>query len=168
MAVLSACHRCRRHKRSVIQCPRVQRSQRPRALVPVSHSSLNPLPLDTTCSQVVCPDIGTPCALPWAPRDLVLWCMIFSKVMPAGVTFVPGPPPREVTFSRPDVLWCQGALYGAAGWARRNVPVFAGGSRQARGSRVLGCIPWPTSCLACGKGRSSGGIGQCGGPPLAP
>ena len=43
------------------------------------------------------------------------------------------------------MLWCQGAPYGAAGWARRNTPVFAGGSRQARGSRVLG--PWPTSCL---------------------
>ena len=37
----------------------------------VSHSSLNPLPLDITCLQVVCPDIGTPCALPRAPRAVV-------------------------------------------------------------------------------------------------
>ena len=59
----------------------------------VSHSCLNPLPLDITCSQVVCPDVGTPCALPWAPRDLVPWCMIFSEVMLAGGTFVPGPRP---------------------------------------------------------------------------
>ena len=57
-----------------------------------------------------------------------------------------------------DVLWCQGAPYGAAGWARRNTPVFAGGSWQARGSRVLG--PCPSSCLACGKGGSGGKIGQ--------
>ena len=49
-----------------------------------------------------------------------------------------------------DVLWCRGAPHGAAGWARRNYPVFAGGSRRARGSRVLG--PWPTFCPACGEG----------------
>ena len=65
-----------------------------------------------------------------------------------------------------DVLCCRGTPYGAAGWARRNIPVFASGSRQARGSYALG--PWPTSCLACGKGRSGGRIGQCRGPPLAP
>ena len=47
-----------------------------------------------------------------------------------------------------DVIWCQGAPYSAAGWARRNIPVFADGSRRARGSRVLG--PSPTSCPACG------------------
>ena len=55
----------------------------------VSHSSLNPLPLDITWSQVVCPDVGTRCALPWAPRDLVPWCMIFSEDMCGGGTFVP-------------------------------------------------------------------------------
>ena len=48
------------------------------------------------------------------------------------------------------VLWCSDALSCAAGWARRNILVFAGGSRRARGSRVLG--PWPTSCPACGEG----------------
>ena len=30
----------------------------------VSYLSLNPLPLDITCPQVICPDIMTPCALP--------------------------------------------------------------------------------------------------------
>ena len=71
----------------------------------VSHSSLYSPPLDITCSQVVCPDVGTPCALPWTPCDLVPWCMIFSDVKRAGGTFVPGPPPWEVTFSR---LMCSG------------------------------------------------------------
>ena len=37
----------------------------------VSHLSLKPLPLDMTCSQVVCPDVGNPCALPMALCDLV-------------------------------------------------------------------------------------------------
>ena len=83
-----------------VRCPGVQLSRRPRALVLVSYLSLNPLPLDITCSQAMCPDVGTPCALPWAPRDLLPWCMIFSEVMPAGGTFVPGPPPWEVTYSR--------------------------------------------------------------------
>ena len=72
----------------------------------VSRSSLNLLPLDTTCTQVVCPDAGTPCAVPWVSRDLVPWCMIFSEVMRAGGTFVPGPPPWEVKFSW---LMCSGA-----------------------------------------------------------
>ena len=53
----------------------------------VSNSSLPPLPLDITCSQVVRADVGTPCALPWAPHDLVPWCMISSEVMRAGGTF---------------------------------------------------------------------------------
>ena len=48
-----------------------------------------------------------------------------------------------------DVLWCRGAPYSVAGWARRNIPVVAGESRRARGSRVLG--PWPTSCPGCGE-----------------
>ena len=65
-----------------------------------------------------------------------------------------------------DVLWCRGARYGAASWARRNTPMFAGGSRRARGSRVSG--PWPTSCLACVKGRVGGKTGQRRGPSLAP
>ena len=73
--------------------------------MPVSHSSLNPLPLHITCPQIVCPDVVTPCALPWAPRDLVTWCTIFSEVMRAGSTYVPGPPPWELTFCR---LMCSG------------------------------------------------------------
>ena len=77
------------------RCPRVRLSRRPRALVLVSHSSLHPLPLDIICSQVVCPDVGTPCALQWAPPDLVPWCMIFPEVIRPGGTFVPGPPPWE-------------------------------------------------------------------------
>ena len=66
MCVAVRCAPClrRRHNCSVIRCPGVQRFWRPRALVLVSSSSLNPLPLDITCPQVVCPDVGTPCALP--------------------------------------------------------------------------------------------------------
>ena len=48
-----------------------------------------------------------------------------------------------------DVLCCRGAPYGAAVWARRNIFVFAGGSRQAGEFRVL--TPWRTSFLACGE-----------------
>ena len=66
----------------------------------VSDLSLNPLCSDITCSQIVCPDVRTPCFLLWAPCDLVPRCMIFSGFMCAGGTFVPGPPPWEVTFSR--------------------------------------------------------------------
>ena len=73
--------------------------------MPVLHSSLSPLPLDIICSHLVCSDVGTPCLLPWAPLDLVPYCIIFSEVMRAGRTFVPGPPPWEVTFSR---LMCSG------------------------------------------------------------
>ena len=49
-----------------------------------------------------------------------------------------------------DVLRSRGAPYCAAGWPRRDIPVFAGGSRRARGFRVLS--PSPISCLACGEG----------------
>ena len=105
VAVLWAPCRRRRHKCSVIRCPGVQRFQRPRALVLVSHSSLQPLPLDITSSQVVYLDVGTPCAPAWVAGDLVPWCMIFSEVMRASGIFVPEPPPLEVTFSR---LMCSG------------------------------------------------------------
>ena len=67
----------------------------------VSDSSLKPLPLDITCPQVVCPGVGTLCALPRVSRDLVPWCMIFLEAMHASGTFVPGPPPWEVISSRP-------------------------------------------------------------------
>ena len=80
--------RCR-HKRAVIRCPGVKLCRGPRTLVLVSHLSLNPLPLDITCSQAVCPDVGTVCVLLWAPCDLVPCCMIFSEVMRAGGTFAP-------------------------------------------------------------------------------
>ena len=72
--------------------------------------------------------------------------------------------PLEVTFSR---IMCSTVAipHGAAGWAQRNIPVFAGGSRRACGSCELGCTSWSTSCPACGKGRSGGKIGQCRGPP---
>ena len=65
-----------------------------------SHSSLNPLPLDIKCTQVVRPDVRSPCALPWAPRDLVPWCMILLVVIRTGGKFGLGPLPWEVTFSR--------------------------------------------------------------------
>ena len=42
------------------------------------------------------------------------------------------------------VLWCRGVPYGAAGWARRNTPVFAGRSRRVCGSRPRG--PWLIAC----------------------
>ena len=61
-----------------------------------------------------------------------------------------------------DVLWCRGAPYDAAGWTSCKISVFGSGNRRARGSRVLG--PWPTSCLACGKGRSGRKIGLLGLP----
>ena len=70
----------------------------------VSYSSLNPLPLDKTCPQVVCPDVGTPCTLPQVSCGLVPWCMIFLEVMHASGTFVPGFPPWEVISSRPMCL----------------------------------------------------------------
>ena len=43
------------------------------------------------------------------------------------------------------VLWCRGVAYGAAGWAGRNIPVFAIRSRQTCSSRSSS--PWPTSCV---------------------
>ena len=49
------------------------------------------------------------------------------------------------------VFWCPGVLYGAAGWAWRNIPVFAGRSQRARGARVFS--PWPTSCPGKGVTR---------------
>ena len=42
------------------------------------------------------------------------------------------------------VLWCRGVPSSAAGWARRNTPVFAGTSWRACGSRVAS--PWPLAC----------------------
>ena len=98
VAVLWALCRLCRHKCSVIWCPGVQRLQRPCAVVLVSSSSLNLLPLGISCTQVVCPDAGTPCALPWVSRDLVPWCMIVLEVMRAGAKSVAGPPPWQVTF----------------------------------------------------------------------
>ena len=53
--------------------------------VPWCSTSLNPLHWYITCTRVVCPDAGTPCALPWEARGLVSWCMIFLGVMRAGV-----------------------------------------------------------------------------------
>ena len=48
------------------------------------------------------------------------------------------------------VLWCRGVPSGAAGWARRNTPVFAGMSPRASGSRVA--RPWPLECPWWGSG----------------
>ena len=42
------------------------------------------------------------------------------------------------------VLWCRGVPSGAAGLARRNIPVFARKGRRARGSRVASS--WPLAC----------------------
>ena len=109
----------------------------------VTHFSLNPLPLDITCSQVVCPDVGIPCALPGAPRDLVLCCMIFSKVMRAGGTFVPGPPTCEETCSR---LMCLGV----------------GEPRTAR----LAGLGVTLLCAPAGAGGLVGPVCWAPGPPL--
>ena len=49
------------------------------------------------------------------------------------------------------VLWCRGVPFGAAGWGRRNTPVFAGRSRRACGSCAVS--PWPIAC----SGEESGG-----------
>ena len=116
----------------------------------VSHSSLNPWPLDIRCSQVVCPDIGTPCALPWAPRDLVLWGMIFSEVMRADGTFVPGPPPWEVTFSR---LVCSGV--GEPRTARRAGPSVTSPCSPTGARGLVGPVCWapgPSLLSLVGKG----------------
>ena len=52
-----------------------------------------------------------------------------------------------VSFRVLRVLWlacrCLGAVSGAAGWARRNTPVFAGMTRRACGSRVVSS--WPVA-----------------------
>ena len=66
----------------------------------VSHSSLNLLPLDKTCSQIVCPDVGTPSVLLWVP-----WCMILSEIMRAGRSFVPAPALGGYIL-KAYVLWC--------------------------------------------------------------
>ena len=42
------------------------------------------------------------------------------------------------------LLWCWGVPSGAAGWARRNTPVFAGRDRRACGSRTVSS--WPLAC----------------------
>ena len=96
-----------------------------------------PLALGYNKHAVVCPDAGTPSALPWLTGNLVSWCM-FPRGSCAPVVY------------KADVLWCRGALYGTAGWARRNTPGFAGGSRRARGFRALS--PCPTSCPGCREG----------------
>ena len=52
------------------------------------------------------------------------------------------------------VLWCRGVPYGAAGWARRNTPVFAGRSQRACGSFAVS--PWPIACSGEGSGGNKG------------
>ena len=52
------------------------------------------------------------------------------------------------------VRWCRGILYGAAGWARRNTPLFAGRSQRACGSRAVN--PWPIACAGEGSGGNKG------------
>ena len=52
------------------------------------------------------------------------------------------------------VLWCRGAPFGAAGWAQRNTPVFAGRSWRASGSRAVS--PWPIACSGEGSGGNTG------------
>ena len=136
------CRRCR-HKCSVIRCPGVQRFRRQRALVLVSQSSLKLLALDISCSQVVCPDDGTPCAVPWVSRDLLPWCMIFSETMRAGSTFIPGPPPWEVKFSR---LLCSGV----------------GEPRTARRAGLRVTFP----CSPAGAGGLVGAVCWAPGPPF--
>ena len=63
------------------------------------------------------------------------------------------------------MLWCWGVPYDAAGWACRKIPVFAGGSRRARGFRALS--PWLTSCPASGEGgqEEKKEYGSVSGPP---
>ena len=128
----------------------------------VSHSSLNPLTLDKTCSLVVCPDIGTPCVLQCPPRDLVAWCMILSEVMCAAGTFVPGPPPWEVAFSR---LMCSGvreprmARRAGLGVTLLCLPAGAGG--------LVGpvCLaPGPPNVWLVGKGGQAEGQVSVGAP----
>ena len=48
------------------------------------------------------------------------------------------------------VLWCCGVPSGAAGWARRNSPVFAGRRPRSCGSCVVSS--WPLVCPWQGSG----------------
>ena len=52
------------------------------------------------------------------------------------------------------VLWCRCVSYGAAGWARRNTPMFAGRSLRACGSGTVS--PWPIACSEEGSGKNKG------------
>ena len=52
------------------------------------------------------------------------------------------------------VLWCRGVPFGAADWARRNTPLFAGRSRQACRSHAVS--PWPNACSGEGSGGNKG------------
>ena len=53
------------------------------------------------------------------------------------------------------LLWCRGVPSGAAGWARRNTPVFAGMCRPACGSRVVSSWPLARSWKGSGKKECS-------------
>ena len=64
----------------------------------------------------------------------------------------------SVHFSEVRVAWlgprCRGVPYGAASWAPRNTPVYAGRSRRACGSGALS--PWPIACSGEGSGEKEG------------
>ena len=61
-------------------------------------------------------------------------------------------------------LRCRGVPYSAAGWVRRNTPLFASRSRRSCWSRAMS--PWPIACSAEGSGGEKG-IRVSVGPPLS-
>ena len=113
--------------------------------VPWCSRFLNLLSWDITCTQVVCPDAGPLCALPWVTGDLVTWCMIFSGVMRAG--------------------GFQGARRAGLGIT---VPCSPAGASGLVG--FVGCAPGPPRVWLAGEGvrRKERNRGQCRDPPLAP
>ena len=111
-----------------------------------------PPALDITCSQNVCPGVGTPCVLLWVPCDLVPCCMIFSEVMHGGGTFVSGPPFWEVTFSR---LMC--SCVGVRRMARQaglgvTFPFLPAGAAGLVGPVCWAASPGPPRVWLVGKG----------------
>ena len=123
----------------------------------LSHSSLNPLPLDITCSQIVSPDVGTASVLLWAPCDLVPWCMISSEVMCAGGTFVPEPPPWEVTFSRLMCCGIKEPRMARRAWLGVILPCSLAGAGGLMGPVWWAASPGPSRVWLVGKGGQAEG-----------
>ena len=88
--------------------------------------------------------LGASLCSPWETQGAALprWCRACVRVcLPVVCRIVPCLAGFVAGVSVPQcgvwlLLQCRGIPSGAAGWAWRNTPVFAGLSRRARGSRV--------------------------------